>query len=659
MQNSEDLLNIVRDELRRCIGLDADRGLNAERATVLEYTQGRMPDVPTLKNRSGAVTTDVRDAIETALPDLIEVLTSENVVQFPATGADDEYQAKVETEYCRTVFFDDNRGFLALYSAIKDALTLRLGALKIWSQRETTREEQDVSGAPAGSASMAEASGFEIENFKAGDDGLESFTISRTTGRGKVFVVAWPIEDLGYSSDASDIGEATYVVARERVRAFELIARGYDAEVVSHLTPYNVGSEEMELARDVSGTTDLHARLGGNGLHHTVEVLEHYIRVLDDDQIVIKRLITNFDATVLLDEEEVDAIPFAVGTPYLMPHRIMGLSVADMLMDIQRIKTALLRMALDSGYFALNQRIVVSDDGKNESTIGDLLDNTPGAPIRVRSLNAVQALGSSGLSFDVFGAMESVTSMGENRTGIIRAAQGLNSDALHETAQGQQVMHAAAQKRIRLIARVLAECLIAPAFKLLHAACRRVIQEPVTKKISATWRDDIVPAKWRERGDITIDVGIGSGGRAEDIAYATRILELQEKLVQAGFGGTMVDPTNVFNAVSRLVTAMGVKSVETLFTDPAKAKAPPDKPDGEDAEMAKAQAELQIEREKMAGQMQIEREKMQAEMNLARERMQAEAELERDRMVFQAQSQAALTGTVRLPANRPGGDLSA
>ena len=91
MQNSEDLLNIVRDELRRCIGLDADRGLNAERATVLEYTQGRMPDVPTLKNRSGAVTTDVRDAIETALPDLIEVLTSENVVQFPATGADDEY----------------------------------------------------------------------------------------------------------------------------------------------------------------------------------------------------------------------------------------------------------------------------------------------------------------------------------------------------------------------------------------------------------------------------------------------------------------------------------------------------------------------------------------------------------------------------------------
>jgi hypothetical protein len=87
---------------------------------------------------------------------------------------------------------------------------------------------------------------------------------------------------------------------------------------------------------------------------------------------------------VLLEKEQVDHIPFAALTPYIVPHRFYGESVADKLIEVQKIKTTLLRMLLDSGYFALNQRMTVDVNKATEFTISDLLANQPGHPIRVQ-----------------------------------------------------------------------------------------------------------------------------------------------------------------------------------------------------------------------------------------------------------------------------------
>jgi hypothetical protein len=192
----------------------------------------------------------------------------------------------------------------------------------------------------------------------------------------------------------------------------------------------------------------------------------------------------------------------------------------------------------------------------------------------------------------------------------------------------------------------------------VHAACRKVIQEPVTKKISATWRDDIVPANWRQRDDLTIDVGIGSGGRDEDIAYATRILEMQRELVANGFGGTMVTPQNIYGAITRLLTAMGVKNVQALFTDPTKAEGQPEAPPKDDPEIIKMQAEMEMKRQSAQVEMQISREKMEVEVGLAREKMQLEAQLAREKMMMQAEMQSLNNETVNISSNRLGGSLS-
>jgi hypothetical protein len=90
-------------------------------------------------NRSKYVSSDVRDAVMMMLPSLIRLFgASESPVELvPRTEAESE-QASQATSYVNYVFWNDNGGFLKLYGAFKDALTVRTGFLKWWTD---TRKE--------------------------------------------------------------------------------------------------------------------------------------------------------------------------------------------------------------------------------------------------------------------------------------------------------------------------------------------------------------------------------------------------------------------------------------------------------------------------------------------------------------------------------------
>ncbi len=83
-------------------------------------------------------------------------------------------------------------------------------------------------------------------------------------------------------------------------------------------------------------------------------------------------------ATASPTSSEEDAIPFAAMTPVIVTHRFFGRSIADLVMDIQRIKTALLRALLDNAYLANNPRTEVAESHATETTLDDLLVSRPG-----------------------------------------------------------------------------------------------------------------------------------------------------------------------------------------------------------------------------------------------------------------------------------------
>lgn len=119
-----------------------------ERSDALDYYMGDMTkDMPTLPDRSKAVSTDVADTIEGLLPSLMEVFTAgDDVVQFEPVGVEDEEAAAQETDYVNHIFMQKNPGFLILYSFIKDALLSKNGIVKVWWEEEEREEKETYLG---------------------------------------------------------------------------------------------------------------------------------------------------------------------------------------------------------------------------------------------------------------------------------------------------------------------------------------------------------------------------------------------------------------------------------------------------------------------------------------------------------------------------------
>ena len=146
---------LVEAEKGSAVAGATDSALADERADALAYYLGDVSeDMPTLPDRSKAVSNDVADTIEGMLPSLIEIFTSsDDVVMFDPTGMEDEEAAKQETEYVNYVFNQQNRGFLILYSFIKDALLSKNGLVKVvW---EETEEEDRHTYTDIGEDSLA------------------------------------------------------------------------------------------------------------------------------------------------------------------------------------------------------------------------------------------------------------------------------------------------------------------------------------------------------------------------------------------------------------------------------------------------------------------------------------------------------------------------
>jgi len=86
----------------------------------------RMPYGNESEGMSQIVSSAVADTVEWVLPALLKIFTStDKAVSFEPTRASEEEGAEQATDACNYVFYKQNNGFLILYTAIKDMLTVR------------------------------------------------------------------------------------------------------------------------------------------------------------------------------------------------------------------------------------------------------------------------------------------------------------------------------------------------------------------------------------------------------------------------------------------------------------------------------------------------------------------------------------------------------
>ena len=672
------LASILSAEIDDAIGM-LDSETTAQRAEALNYYL-RNPYGNEVEGRSQIVTGEVAEAVDGALPQLMRVFTaSDDIVRFEPVGPGDEETAKQATDYCNWVFYKDNPGFAILHQWFWDALTAKTGTVKAyWDERIDVTEEEyrnltEAELALLLSDGTREIVGQSIEqeemlgpdgNVMMGLDGqpmmstTSTVTVRKKDKSGRVAIECVPPEEFIVSKKAVFGQEKMpFCAHRSLVPRTELVQMGFDKDEVYSLPQFNsLDFTEERIARYSPGEEPFEQESLDESMQE-VEVYECYIYVdSDDDGLAELRQIYYSNQQILTRADgtkaniPVDYVPFHVICPFPIPHKFFGQSMADRTMDLQLIKSTLVRQALDNLYLSNNARVGAIEGQVN---LDDLLNVTPGGVVRMKSAGAITPMVVPNIADSAFPMLGYFDNVQQKRTGVSDAQQGLDPNVLQNvTAAAVAATMGAAQGKLELIARLFAETGVKSLFKgIMHLLCKYQYQPRLIRMRGKFVPMD--PREWSNQYDVTISVGLGTGTKQEQMAMLQMVLAKQEQILQ-GYGpaNPLVSVGQYRATLGRFIEAAGFKDSTEFFKEitpeiDQQLAQPPQQQQGNpalDAMMAQAQAQIQIEQQKAMAAIETQRLKAQADIQLAREKAAAELQLKQQEFQVEAQLKAAKIG---------------
>ena len=644
----ENLLSIIDKEVGNSTSYSGE--LDQQRRKALDYYNGE-PFGNEIAGRSSVVSTDVMDVVEWAMPILMKIFGSgDQVGRFEPQTEEDVEMCEQATDYCNYVFFRENDGFKLLYDVMKDALLSKTGIFMIvWEDTEETKKESyeglndeefqlllmdeevevvehtAISGMVEVEAEIPEMDSGLNPEMQMPQPTIHNVTVHKTETGGKVDIQSVAPEEFYISRNARTIEDASFVCHRTSYTVSQLIEMGFDDadEYTSDDTQrFNQESDARNFADDSLASlpddeTDASTR--------EIWIDEAYIRCdWDGDGISELRKVWKTGDRIILNEE-VDRVPFATICPLPMPHKFYGLSLADIVMDIQLIKSTLWRNILDNIYHLNNGRFECLDGKVN---MDDMLTNRPAGVVRVKEVGAVKRLDTPDIGKAPYEMLNYIDQVRDGRTGITKFNQGLDANVLQQstaTAFMQQLQ--SSQARIELIARNFAETGIKQAFLMIY----ELLQKHSDKSKMVKLRNEFIPVDprgWSHKADFTVRVGLGNGNREQNMVHLQALAQMQEKIVALGGMGLLVTPKNIFNTIKEIGMNMGLKNIEDFLTDPQDNMPPQQDNSKAQVEQMKAQVDMQklqleaqkleIEKQKLA----FEGQKLQAEMQMEQEENQ-------------------------------------
>ena len=642
VMDDDELKSIVGKEIDDAIDF-VDNWVSPLRATATEYYRGD-PFGNEEAGRSQIVSMDVRDTVQAIMPSLMRIFNStENTVEYAPQGPEDIDAAKQATDYARYVINRDNDGFLQIHAAFKDALIRKVGVLKCYWDDQTKFETHNWTGLDdnALAALMSDAS-VDVEvlaSKQVGDPMMDQITgellpppmvhsvrATYTHPDGRVRMEAVPPEEFLISREAKSLEQASYVGHRRVMTVSELVAMGYDYDVVSEAgANYDDMESNIErYTRNKALTSEMNDR--NDPAMKKVLYVESYIKVdYDQDGIAeLRKICTVGDESIVLMNEPCSVIPFAVFCPDPEAHDFFGMSVADAVMDIQKIKSSIMRNTLDSLSMSIHPRMAVTEGMVN---IDDAMSTEVGSIIRQRANGAVQMLSMPFVGQQAFPVLKYMDELKEARTGISKASAGLDAGALQSsTAAAVNATVSAAQQHIELIARIFAETGMKQLYKIvLHLL---TTHQDAPRMVRLT--NDFVPIDprtWNSNMDVSVRVALGRGTDTERMLMLKQIGEMQKEAMQTmGAVNPLTDMNKLANTLKAMTELAGFKDTSQFWSDPAQFKAPPeqDKPDINEQLIAVQIQQIQADIQKKAAELNLERDKMMMDDDRKRDELDAE-----------------------------------
>lgn len=648
VMSEDDLQGVISAEINDAISfIDLDIGGNRALATEYYYGQAFGDEE---EGRSQVVSMDVRDTIQGILPSLMRIFFGpERVVEFTPQGPEDVQSAEQATDYVDFIFKRDNPGFKILHSAFKDALVRKCGIVKYWWDESVEVSAESFSMLDEQSmmiltqdpdVEISAVREYPVPGTEPTNQAEAIMTpmmydveIKRRIKTGKVKIEALPPEEFLIDRRAKSIDEATFVGHRTMKTVSDLVAMGYD---------YDEMVESAGNGNDFDNNQEYQARNpfavistanNGDPSSKSVLYIEGYLKVdFDGDGIAeMRRICTIGSGNKVIRNEIVADRQFADFCPDPEPHTFFGMCPADVVMDIQRIKSSVQRGILDSLAQSIHPRTAVVE---GQANIDDVLNTEVGAIIRMRAPGMVQPFTTPFVGQAAFPMLDYLDDIKQTRTGISKAAAGLDADALQSTTKAAvSATVNAAHQHIEMIARIFAET----GLRKLFTGILKLVVEHQDRARMVRLRNTFVPIdprSWDSKMDVTVNVGVGDGTIEDRINILNQVAMRQEMLIkETGPNNPVVTIPQYTNTLTKMLQLAGIKDSQNYFNQlPADFQLPePDAPKPTPEEiLAQVQAQsIQADIQKKAAELQLDRERMIMADDRERDRIEQDGILRR------------------------------
>ena len=606
----------VKQELERSQGWESDE-LSSNREKALEYYLNR-PRGDEISGRSEVQSSDVGDMVEAVLAGMVPSFAGDSSVTFEANADDDETQSQLESDVVSQVIMEDNRGFYLIVEALKDALLLKNGIIKVHVEETIETKTQSYEGlsdleAVAVLEVEDDSTTVELIDREVDSQGKLDLRIRYTSTTQVLKVESVPPENFYTTNNWHSVflDDIPFCAERFVKSRSELLEMGFDRELVLGL-PTHVENRFPNTTRNIANKTN--QSTSQQPAQEEIEVFQCYYRVdLDGDNVseLQEIWIAGTGPEIVLSVEERDFIPYGSGSPFINPHRFLGYSLFDRLAGVQDIKTAALRQWLDN---AGNNNVNRAEVVEGQVNVDDLENPRPSGNIRVKAPGMYNPIPVN----DIGPSMQGLLSYQDKIRGE-RGGASLDLQSGEAQFAGSQVgsegvdrIYSTKEQLAGLMTRTLAETLIRTMYLLVHQTMRSQMTGTIRFKRAGDWAETD-PSTWPARTRINVKIGLSPNERLRRSSNLEKIMQFQMTAMQSGADGILADLDGVHNTIIDWARSVDIPAPEQYFIDPSSSQAQETIEANARAEQEQAQAQQQAQDQILQLQMQISQANMFSE----------------------------------------------
>ena len=560
----------------------ADGDVSENRQENLKYYTGKLygDEKP---GYSKVVTMEVFEAVEWALPSVIRTFMTGKFAAFIADGEEDEEKADYETDVVNRFIQNETGMFEWCHAILKDALIYPNGYLKVYIdeardmrtvhhknltdvQVSVLKQDPNVFNGEVTEGETVQTMGVNPQTGQPMPQEVQLWNVKARylEPNNTICIEAVPPEEVLVDNDLRhiDLDKAEFVCHHREVTRSELVSMGYDKDRVWNLPT----SRELKFSSERELRADFHdedPNYGEDrGAMTKIDLLECYAHLdVDDDGHAEYCRFLLAGRSELLEWSEWDYQPLIALSCYPQPHRHLGMSMADVSRENQRVSSVMKRQILDNMY-RVNRPRMLAGRGVN---LEQAMNYVPHGVVQIDGdVNQLKPETVPVMAHHIMPFIEYNREELDRRTGVSRHAAGLDADTLASSTMGAYLESLGqASQRLEMLVRNFAETGFKKIALKVHHLMRTRQQPEMSMKFGDTWRT-IDPRQWDPRKRMTARVGIGTGSTKEKLAATMEMLRVQEGVREYG----LADATGIWRSLEDFTDALGKPATESYFIDP-------------------------------------------------------------------------------------------